>query len=93
MRESAARARMAPETEPTEMPRGTLIGVRFSSEEKARLDALARHLEATHPGVVFNAQMAIKAAIAIVSRDAGLEAPPPAPSSRPHTKKTRAPKR
>ena len=72
------------------MPRNDLIGVRFSAEELELLDRLVAHFTATHPGVKFNRQMAIKAAVARAAADA---LPPPAPHSRPRVTKTTARKR
>lgn len=71
-----------------EMPRGKLIGVRLSAEEVERLDRLAAHFERNSPpGVTYNAQTTIKAAIAIAATQAGIDVPPAAPS-RPRVKKT-----
>jgi hypothetical protein len=70
------------------MPRNKLIGVRFTEEEIGVLDRLVAHFEETSPGVAFNHQLAIKAALAIVAREVGVAAPP-APRSRPKPRKSR----
>lgn len=48
-----------------QMARNKLIGVRFSDEEAARVERLRLHFQELNPGVTFNAQTVIKAALAL----------------------------
>ena len=66
-----------------EMARNELVGVRFAPGEQRLLQRLVEHFEQAHPGMRFNKQMVIRAAVFAYARDLGLvEEPPPAPPSR-----------
>lgn len=67
------------------MARGKLVGVRFSDEEYARIERLITHYQSVTPGVDFNAQTVIKAALALAESTLGLVPPPP--PSKPRAKK------
>lgn len=76
------------------MARNELVGVRFSPEEHALLDRLVGHFERAHPGMRFNKQMVIRAAVFAYAREFGIEpSPPPAPPSQPRIKAATKPKR
>jgi hypothetical protein len=70
------------------LARNDLVGVRFTPNEHELLDRLVAHFEEAHPGMRFNKQMVIRAAVFAYAKGLGIEpaVPPPAPSSRPRQK-------
>ncbi len=69
------------------MARNDLVGVRFTPEEQDVLDRLVSHFEAAHPGMRFNKQMVIRAAVFAYAKELGLGVATPAPPSKPKPKK------
>lgn len=71
------------------MARNELVGVRFSPDEHALLDRLVSHYEQAHPGMRFNKQMVIRAAVFAYAKGLGIEpntTAPQEPPSRPRVK-------
>lgn len=54
------------------MARNDLVGVRFTPEEQALLDRLVEHFESAHPGMRYNKQMVIRAAVFAYAKTLGL---------------------
>ena len=68
------------------MARNDLVGVRFAPAEQAVLERLVTHFEEAHPGMRFNKQMVIRAAVFAYAEKLGIEPVPPAPASMPRAK-------
>lgn len=69
--------------------RNDLVGMRFTPDEQALLDRLVEHFKQAHPGMPFNRQMVIRAAVFAYAKSLGIEtaAVPPPPPSKPRPKK------
>ena len=71
------------------MARNELVGVRFTPEEQAVLERLVGHFEREHPGMRFNKQMVIRAAVFAYARGLGLLEAPAPPPTRPRVKSSK----